>query len=199
MEFSRLFSLLTEAPLMIGNDTDFRTNGEWKRLEEIEHMYPDKNYPNFQEKIRLHGNEYEVYVISWGRKLREYVFVDSNKTPVAVYSGETINNGIETDYVETKKGAAPGKSFLLEIYLNFLLKNYKFVMSDSLLTHKAFAFWKNNFDEFIKNNYVIAVYDISTNTSYKITNKNKLDEYWGASDTLANYRFLVRHKKRSKK
>jgi hypothetical protein len=141
----------------------------------------------------------------------EFYFEIKN-TVVSLFAGEELKNvnGVMTRLTESTPGLLQKDSFLGQIYVDYLLKQYRMIISDNDMTGLGFKFWYNNFDKFINHGYKVYVFDYLTDVGFKlnralsngaikfnkIKDKEDLKQFYGKTFTYSevdyrNFRFAV--------
>lgn len=116
---------------------------------------------------------------------------------VASYSGMEINGGIISNVIKSFGKKYNLKGLMFYFYINFLLRKYRFVLSDDGLTQEGFNFWYNNFDRFSSDGYQIGIAEYKNKQIIdikKLINREELKQYYGymIKNPLAGlYRFKV--------
>lgn len=194
MDFSLFYNLLFEMPRAISDNVDLRDSSS--RISEIEEMAPEGFIDQEPfDYFTLNKINIQVFNIGHSSKLVEFVFVRSdNDKIIAVFSGErTSDGGVETEFIETRRGEYKG-SLMGLIYSKFLLNHFKYIMSDSMLSGKGQRFWMNNFVNWKRKGLNIVAYNIMDKTIYPVKNTDELQTYIGKSDRDAEYRFVLKKK-----
>ncbi len=198
MKLSKLL-LLMEMPLALGG-RDMRGGDSSahnvSRIGELEQFMQD-TFPEPMDSFTVKGLDLNVFEVTKPTgKLHEYAFVRmEDDVIVANYAGtQTKDGGIETEYIETRKGAMVGASLMAEIYKAFLLKRYKYILSDDTLSAWGFNFWFRNFDDWVKAGYKVYVVDLNAGTQTPLRYKEELHDYLGKSDLDEYYRYKLSKK-----
>lgn len=197
MNFTELSTIL-ESPLYL-SDVDTRLTDKSHLLDANKSKDLFINKENKVASLKIKNMKIDVYSFNIpGSREVEYYFAIGDEI-ISLYIGEHAKRGIITQLVESKAKILPNDSFMGEVYVNFLLPKYNFIMSDINLTQLGFNFWFNNFDKFEDNGYRIYVADTSTKTKKLLTDKKQLKQYYGKDDIKATmnkkyyevYRFVV--------
>ena len=190
MSFKEYFKLLLEMPAPIKTLDGSLSAG---RSSFINAPIDKTKSATKVDQVNIYGDVFDVYQHNVTGNWIKYFFM-KNGERMAMYTGYVYGDDIVTGVTETRKGAYPGKSMLVEIYLQFLLKKYRSVVSDSGLTPDGFNFWKRNFGVFIEKGYQINLVSFDMNTEKidfieKIKSAKDLDDFY--TDSAQDYRFQI--------
>ncbi len=72
---------------------------------------------------------------------------------------------------------------------DFILKNYKFMMSDKIHTARGKEFWKRLIDDSLDKKLNVFVLNIKTKEKIPLTNFKEVDGYYGSD--MFEYRFVI--------
>jgi hypothetical protein len=75
-----------------------------------------------------------------------------------------------------------GYSLMGEFFMQYLLKKYSYVLSDSQLSPLGFQFYYKNYDRFVKRGFRVFVVDQERDFKRLIHNKNELQKYYGDNE-----------------
>jgi hypothetical protein len=198
MNFNQLSTVL-ESPLYLGDEDTRKTDkSHLVAANNDSELYINKENEITTLKIGTMTVKVYGFNIPYSKEV-EYYFTDEKGEIISLYIGERAKRGIITQLVESKAKILKNDSFMGEIYVNFLLPTFSFIMSDINLTQLGFNFWFNNFDKFEDNGYKVYVADTSTKTKKLLTDKRQLKQYYGKDDIKAVmnkkyyevYRFVV--------
>ena len=189
MKFNEFITLL-EMPLRI-DPIDIEDRDEKAFFNKY------NNYEKVSE-FRAGKEMIGVYIHTSTQRTKNKIYsLVLNNTKIATYSGEEIKDGITTVMVNSYGKKYNLKGLMYYFYIYFLMKKYRFVLSDDSLTEKAFNFWYSNFDNFINQGYKISVaeYDHKNIKEGKpLTSKEELNEYYGSLVTkplAAKVRYML--------
>jgi hypothetical protein len=178
MKFQKLYSILVEMPMRIGDvSADDDQNSATLNVD-ISH------FKDAERETFTISNGYELLAIS--DKINRYVhcyFLHNNKIVSYFQGEERKDGGVVTHYTESKKKYIINDSLLSEIYIHYLLRHYRFIQSDEYLTRHGFNFWVRNVEKFRKNGYNVNIYQ------YSYTNSGRFEyiETAHQGDTLSKY------------
>lgn len=165
MKLTDLYKVLLEMPSPLGkniahpdsqneinNPTDFNTVTE----KQLTTAYKDraKKFDIFIDN----GSELNIYWINTLGKYYELYAFHLGKCIATIMPQMTDDDGIRLEYVETNKEFKRSFSILAQIYSNFILKYFKYIESDKIMSGKGFNFWIRNFDYFIEKGYQIELW-----------------------------------------
>lgn len=188
MTFDALYRLIVETPLDLGM-YDYRSYGRLNAFKEEGAI--ENDLVVYLESLTIKNFKVDVYLDKddLNTEYKSYYFV-VNGVPVSIFSGLEFNGGIKTSYTESQKNLLPNDSFMKYVYDEFLLKKYKFILSDKGLTRLGYNFWYNNFDFFISKGYTISVIYRDKDV-IPLNNKDELASYYSDEQHSIHYRFKI--------
>lgn len=133
--------------------------------------------------IKIDNTDLEIY--AFHTKEISLVFLNNDDIVVEVNFKKLNNGGIEETFVIQHPNY---KGFARKIYGEYLLKNYKFILSDSTMTQDGLNFWKKLFIEY---NTSVAFYIITPDNKLRIRNTEQMDDVFGKQKQFHRIRFLM--------
>ena len=168
-KFDKLVSVLMEMPVAVDGPITFKDLGYFR------------NYGQHEERAEFSINGLGVQVFNHiNDKDKKKFYLVNNDKIIAEYGGNEQDGGIVTQYAHAEK-FSPGESTMYHFYTKFLLKTYRFVISDDTLSEAGFNFFYRNFDRFKLGGYHIFVFDENYNLTKEIelADKEELKKYYG--------------------
>lgn len=191
MTFEKLCIIL-ESPMPLGEvgfgNLNKQTNQDLLSLKKI------------VGKINIGGTAVDIQSINNRQyDTRVGFFMVYDNTIIGKYQGEIYQDGVITDSTQTTK-FIKGYSVMFEFYTQFLLKNYKFVISDDALSTDGYNFYRKNFSRFTKLGYRMSAIKIKPDhISRKLLVRDEVDiyrveelsKYYNESGSLESYRYKI--------
>lgn len=168
-------SWIRESSQRVGSRNDF--NGLLYSVKEYSEYYPEKRITDL------------IYYIEGGETIYVYHKIKDNIIAIVEFNKNLQNLSVRaTAKKDEYKGKAP---YISDLYLAALSiannKSIKFT-SDTLMTDEGFGVW----NRLLSNGHEISVYDINNpGISIKTSHKTELQQYFGDSPNMANYRFIL--------
>ena len=105
------------------------------------------------------------------------------------YTETNLNNlqGIESQFIWNSRNMS---GLARDWVFDYILKHYKFMMSDSHHSPSGQVYWKKLIISGLDKSYPCGVIDIKDNNQFiELKNVNEVDSYYGADKT--NYRLII--------
>ena len=146
-----------------------------------------KDNVEFLSTEKFNNQEYDIYIQFFGEDIvKLYICPTESQVLVAYKALDQFVDGIEINNIWTVSGSRLG--IMEDLYINFLLVNFKFIRSDFIQTDRGFQLYKL----FQKNpNIIFSVYDNVDDKEISITPDENIDQYFG-SDDKSRYQFVLR-------
>ena len=177
MTFDFLYKLLLEMPQRIDIDL--------KMEETVPHI---KKVGRFVEKVKLNNIDYDVWEVNNGDI--DLYFIHNDKVIAAEVGFYPKKHGIEENLIQQNRQY---KGLARAIYMEYLLKKYSYILSDTTMTSAGVGFWIKLYEQY-KDTFVFSIYEISTKLNRYIHSTNDMKRVHGKNKKFHNYRFMVQHK-----
>ena len=177
-------SVIGESPVLYTSkvhrfDNDFMVNARLAR--EVEER--GKNIGDFKIGNNIH---YRVYKEK-ENNLIYYNLLEYNQLVLVMsHTIREVDDGVESlDIWQSIRTRGLARFWVFD----FILKNYKFMMSDKLHTTRGKEFWKRLVDDSLDEKINVFVLNIKTKEKIPLTNFKEVDNYYGSN--MFEYRFVI--------
>jgi hypothetical protein len=146
-----------------------------------------KDNVEFLSTEKFNNQEYDIYIQFFGEDIvKLYICPTESQVLVAYVAFDKIVNGIEINNIWTVSGSRLG--IMEDLYIDFLVENFKFIRSDFIQTDRGFQLYKL----FQKNPKVsFFIYDNIEEKEIPINQNDNINQYFG-SDNKSRYQFVLR-------
>jgi len=176
--------LLNEMPYRIkGNITDKTIDNDTKNREEANRIVHDENYEHIGDfgghdvyELDIGFGSYYLDLIKDGKIRLHYYFKDYND-----------------DFIQTKGvyQIREDRGLMQEFFINFILKEYKNVVSDDSLTDLAMGFWIKIITK-LQNQAEFGVVD-PDGEFFELGDIESLREFHDSTENMRKYNFYIKY------
>lgn len=187
--FSEIFRMVTEAPERMPLDFD--------RIDPRSIVNNRIHPKRINGEAEIAGLKFDLYRTDYGDNSIMVYFILNGET-LAFYSGKYDDSKkvLFTSLTETKPKALPGKSLMLHVFTDYLLKSFEKIVSDNVLSSHGLRFWKNlmiNLKHHPAYSFEVWMETAPNQHQFKkiktLSDENELDNY-----LKAKYRFVISRK-----
>jgi hypothetical protein len=119
-------------------------------------------------------------------------FIFGDKLIAAKINFSEYKGGVIVDTAYGKKGHWSGMAG--RIYDQYLLRQYKFILSDNSHTMAGFNLYRSLLNKTFYSDIQVSVLNVDSDEETPIENVTELEKYFGDSASFLKYRFIVRRK-----
>lgn len=175
MNFKQYFHTLLEMPQQITSIP--------KIVADIDQIY---EWSDHLENIIINKIPLEVWKQQDGSDINLF-FIHDDKILVEL-AFSLFGQGIKENLVIQNKEAPRGLARM--IYVQYLLKKYRFILSDTTMTEQGITFWTKLWAE-NKDRFKFYLYDSSTKTKKDIMDIRQMREVFGKDRSMHGQQFVI--------
>lgn len=182
MTFDSLYEILHEMPQQVRVDLQM--------IDDVRHI--KEHWENLGE-LNLNNTKYEIWSFDADSEDRDIVLIHNNS--IDLESSFTLyGKGIIENYIQQKSGV---RGLARAFYIEYLLNNYDFILSDTTMTKEGFDFWTKLYSS-LYSRYHFRIYDTKTHAFSPVKDIQQLNDVFGPNANNHFFRFFIKKKRGGK-